>query len=46
VIDHNSTNGVYLRGIRITDQILEDGAVLSLGKKGTVKLIVHNVRML
>ena len=46
VIDHNSTNGVYLRGLKINDQILEDGAILSLGKKGTVKLIVHNVRML
>ena len=46
IIDHNSTNGIYLNGIKITDQVLEDGAVISLGKKGTVKLIVHNVRML
>lgn len=45
IIDHNSTNGIYHNGIKITDQILEDGAVISLGKKGTVKLVVHNVRM-
>ncbi len=46
IIDHNSTNGIYLNGIKITDQVLEDGSVISLGKKGTVKLIVHNVKML
>ncbi len=43
VIDHNSTNGVYLNGIKVTEHVLTDGAVISLGKKGTVKLIVHNV---
>jgi len=46
VIDHNSTNGLYLNGIKITEQVLEDGSVISLGKKGTVKLVVHNVRMI
>lgn len=46
IIDHNSTNGIYLNGIKITDKILEDGAAISLGKKGTVKLIVHNIKML
>ncbi len=46
IIDHNSTNGIYLNGIKITDQVLEDGSVISLGKKGTVKLIVHNIKML
>ena len=43
VIDHNSTNGLYLNGIKVTEHVLADGAVISLGKKGTVKLIVHNV---
>jgi pSer/pThr/pTyr-binding forkhead associated (FHA) protein len=46
VIDHSSTNGIYLKGIKISEQVLEDGAVISLGKKGTVKLVVHNVRMI
>ncbi|MEN8222782.1 MAG: FHA domain-containing protein [Acidobacteriota bacterium] len=46
VIDHNSTNGIYLKGIKVTEQVLEDGAVISLGKKGAVKLVVHNVKMI
>lgn len=46
VIDHNSTNGLYLDGFKVTEKVLEDGAVISLGKKGTVKLIVHNVKMI
>lgn len=46
IIDHNSTNGIYHNGIKIKDQILEDGAVISLGKKGTVKLVVHNIKIL
>ncbi len=46
VIDHNSTNGIYLNGIKIKEQVLRDGAVISLGKKGTVKLIIHNVKMI
>jgi len=46
VIDHNSTNGIYLKGIKVVEQVLDDGAVISLGKKGTVKLIVHNVKMI
>ena len=44
VIDHNSTNGVYYDGIKIRDKVLRDGSVISLGKKGTVKLVVHNIR--
>ncbi len=46
IIDHNSTNGIYLNGIKISEQVLNDGSVISLGKKGTVKLIVHNIRMI
>ncbi|MCK5222156.1 MAG: FHA domain-containing protein [Candidatus Aminicenantes bacterium] len=46
IIDHNSTNGIYHNGIKINDQILEDGAVISLGKKGTVRLVVHNIKIL
>ncbi len=42
VIDHNSTNGVYLDGVKITDKVLRNGAIISLGKKGTVKLVIHN----
>ncbi len=32
VIDHNSTNGIYLRGIKVVEQVPDDGAVISLEK--------------
>jgi len=41
VIDHKSTNGIYLNGAKIEDMILKDGSVISLGKRGTVKLVIH-----
>ena len=37
--DNNSTNGVYVDNQRVKERELQDGEVIRLGKKGTVKLV-------
>lgn len=39
--DHDSTNGTYVNGQKITKQMLEDNDLITLGKKGTVHFIFH-----
>ena len=42
--DNNSTNGIYIGDQKISEQKIEDGEVILLGKKGTVKLVFHKRR--
>lgn len=42
--DNKSTNGVYIHGEKVTEQKIENGNVIHLGKKGTVKIIFHKRR--
>jgi pSer/pThr/pTyr-binding forkhead associated (FHA) protein len=39
--DNNSTNGTYVNGQKAADRQLEDGDVITLGKKGIVRIIFH-----
>lgn len=39
--DNNSTNGTYVNGKQITDQKLEDNDLITLGKKGVVRIVFH-----
>jgi len=41
ITDNNSTNGVYINSIKTVKQQLKDGDIISLGKKGTVQLVIH-----
>jgi len=41
VKDNHSTNGTFVNNIRITEQEIKDNDIISLGKKGTVKIIFH-----
>ncbi len=43
--DNDSTNGVYINNEKIeSEQRIENGDVILLGKKGTVKIIFHKRR--
>lgn len=39
--DNNSTNGTYINGKHITDQKLADNDLVTLGKKGVVRIVFH-----
>lgn len=39
--DLDSTNGIYMNEEKISERELNDNDIVSLGKKGTVKLIYH-----
>lgn len=39
--DADSTNGTFVNGRRITEHLLEDNDMISLGKKGIVRIIFH-----
>ena len=39
--DNNSTNGTYVNGEPVTDRKLENNDIISLGKKGTVRIVYH-----
>ncbi len=39
--DHDSTNGTFVNGQKITEQMLENNDLITLGKKGTVHIIFH-----
>lgn len=39
--DNNSTNGTYVNGKQITDQQLADSDLITLGKKGVVRIMFH-----
>lgn len=39
--DNDSTNGTYVNGQKITDRQLEDDDVVTLGKKGAVRIVFH-----
>ncbi|MCU0285269.1 MAG: FHA domain-containing protein [Acidobacteria bacterium] len=39
--DNNSTNGTYVNGKKITDQKLQDNDLITLGKKGIVRIVFH-----
>ena len=39
--DNNSTNGTYVNGQKISDRQLDDEDVITLGKKGIVRIIFH-----
>ncbi len=39
--DNDSTNGTYVNGKQITDQKLVDNDLLTLGKKGAVRIVFH-----
>jgi hypothetical protein len=41
VKDLNSTNGVYVNEEKIGERALQDGDVVFLGKKGSVRIIYH-----
>lgn len=41
VKDLQSTNGVYVNEVKVGEKRLEDGDVIFLGKKGTVKIVYH-----
>lgn len=43
IIDNGSTNGVYIEGERVYEVELTDDLVVSLGKKGTVKLVCRKL---
>jgi len=37
--DHDSTNGVFLNGEKVSREVIKDGDTITLGKKGDVKLV-------
>ncbi len=39
--DNNSTNGTYVNNEPVTDRKLEDNDIITLGKKGTVRIVYH-----
>lgn len=39
--DNHSTNGTYVNGKQITDQKLANNDLITLGKKGVVRIIFH-----
>jgi hypothetical protein len=39
--DLNSTNGVYMNDVKVSEHELQDNDVVFLGKKGSVKIIYH-----
>jgi pSer/pThr/pTyr-binding forkhead associated (FHA) protein len=39
--DNDSTNGIYVNQEKVTEQELQNGDTILLGKKGTVRLIFH-----
>lgn len=39
--DNNSTNGIFIDSEKITEQKIDDGQIIHLGKKGTVKFVFH-----
>jgi hypothetical protein len=39
--DNDSTNGIYVNHEKVTEQELQNGDTILLGKKGTVRLIFH-----
>ncbi len=43
LIDHDSTNGVYIDGERVSEVELTGETTVSLGKKGTVKLVCRKL---
>ncbi len=42
VKDLKSTNGVYVNEMKVEEKQLEDGDVIFLGKKGTVRIVYHH----
>lgn len=41
--DNDSTNGTYVNGQEITEQRLEKNDTITLGKKGTVRIVIHKM---
>jgi len=41
--DNDSTNGTYVNGQEITEQKLEQNDTITLGKKGTVRIVFHKM---
>jgi hypothetical protein len=41
ILDNQSTNGTYVNGKKVTDQLLVDNDLITLGKKGVVRIIFH-----
>lgn len=39
--DNDSTNGTYVNGEPVTDRKLEGNDIITLGKKGTVRIVYH-----
>jgi pSer/pThr/pTyr-binding forkhead associated (FHA) protein len=39
--DNHSTNGTFIDNIQIIEQEINDNDIISLGKKGTVKIVFH-----
>lgn len=39
--DNNSTNGTYVNGEPVTDRKLMNSDIITLGKKGTVRIVYH-----
>ncbi|MEN8153946.1 MAG: FHA domain-containing protein [Acidobacteriota bacterium] len=44
ITDNHSTNGVYINSIKTNEHSLDDKDVISLGRKGTVKIIIHKFK--
>lgn len=43
ITDNNSTNGIYINSIKTIEHTLNDKDIVSLGRKGTVKLVIYKV---
>ena len=41
--DNDSTNGTFVNGQEITEQKLEENDTITLGKKGTVRIVFHKM---
>jgi hypothetical protein len=41
VRDNGSTNGLYIADRKIDEQVLQDGDLISIGRKGTIKIAFH-----
>ena len=39
--DNHSTNGTFIDNMQISEQEINDNDIISLGKKGTVKIVFH-----
>ncbi len=40
--DRESTNGIFMSGEKIAESVIEEGTMITLGRKGVVKLEVKN----